>query len=243
MGVRRLNYLTDDPWNPDHRCRWFFDALLAYDRLFSVRRSNLEDLAKHGCRSVEYLPFGFDPDLFYPAGRDGLEKMDGPPLDVVFAGGADRDRVPYLKALIKAGFRVGLYGAYWDRYPETRNHTLGYATPATLRGVFGSAKVTLCLVRRSNRDGNSMRTFEAPAAGACVLAEETQEHREIFGQEGDAARFFKTPEEAVEKTRVLLANEADRLRMAKRSFEKITQGRHTYQDRLSAMLGGSSEGS
>src|SRR4051794_7885885 len=24
-GVRRVNYLTDDPWNPAHHCRWFLE--------------------------------------------------------------------------------------------------------------------------------------------------------------------------------------------------------------------------
>jgi spore maturation protein CgeB len=192
---------------------------------------------------VEYLPFGFDPDLFYPVVSGNQEKTERFSFDVAFAGGADRDRIPYLTAMIKAGFRIGLYGAYWDRYPETRKHALGYADPGTLRRVFGSSKVTLCLVRRSNRDGNSMRSFEAPAAGACVLAEDTPEHREIFGEEGEAACFFGTPKEAVEKTRWLLAHESERLRMAGRSFERITQGRNTYQDRLREMLRLPSEGS
>src|SRR5262249_26291855 len=59
MGICRLNYLTDDPWNPALRSSWFLTALRRYDHVFSVRRANLKDLAEHGCKHVSYMPFGF----------------------------------------------------------------------------------------------------------------------------------------------------------------------------------------
>src|SRR5947207_11387646 len=31
LGAMRVNYLTDDPWNPSHRASWFMDALQQYD--------------------------------------------------------------------------------------------------------------------------------------------------------------------------------------------------------------------
>ena len=31
MGIIRMNYLTDDPWNPAHHARWFMYALCQYD--------------------------------------------------------------------------------------------------------------------------------------------------------------------------------------------------------------------
>src|SRR5271166_2899565 len=30
LGIRRLNYLTDDPWNPHHRAPWFMRSLSHY---------------------------------------------------------------------------------------------------------------------------------------------------------------------------------------------------------------------
>ncbi len=237
IGIHRVNYLTDDPCNPTQRSRWFLEALPSYDHVFSVRRSNLEQLRAHGCKAVDYLPFGFDPELFYPVHFSTPEEETRFSSDVVFAGGADRDRVPYIVALIRSGFQVTLYGNYWERFSETRALTRGLADPATLRLALGGAKVALGLVRQANRDGNSMRTFEIPAVGVCMLTEDTQEHREIFGEQGKAVVYFHTLEEMVAKLRWLLDHDDERKRLAKASHQLIIQGRHTYKDRLVVMLG------
>ena len=236
LGVVRLNYLTDDPWNLAHRAPWFFDALTFYDNIFSVRRANLPNLTSHGCKVVEYLPFGFDPELFYPEAPSAPEEDSRLASDVVFAGGADRDRVPYIAALLKMGLRVGLYGSYWERYPETRMHTRGQADVRTLRLAIAGAKVALCPVRRANRDGNSMRTFEIPAVGSCMLTEDTWEHREIFGDDGKAVVYFRSIDEMLKKMRWLLVNDQERKRLATAAHNLIVNGRNTYKDRLITML-------
>jgi spore maturation protein CgeB len=156
--------------------------------------------------------------------------------DVVFAGGADRDRIPYITALIRAGFHVSLYGGYWERYSETKAYTRGHADPQTLRKTIGGAKVALCLVRRANRDGHCMRTFEVPAIGACMLTEDTEEHREIFGADGKAIIYFRSISEMIERLRWLLDHDEERQRLAQAAHRLIVNGQHTYKDRLLAML-------
>jgi spore maturation protein CgeB len=235
LGVIRINFLTDDPWNAAHHSPRFFKALPEYDVIFSPRRAMVDDLRKLGCRRVEYLPFGYDPDLFYSEPLDSLTLNSTVP-DIMFAGGADRDRIPYISALIKAGFNVDLYGSYWERYPETKHSTKGQADAITVRRAIQSAKIALCLVRRANRDGHCMRTFEVPAVGTCMLTEDTSEHREIFGQEGEAVVYFRNLTEMVQKTRWLLDNEEQRQILARNAHLLITQGQHTYQDRLNTML-------
>ncbi len=236
FGVRRLNYLTDDPWNPAHRAPWFMEALPLYDHVFSPRRSVLDDLQRLGCGRVSYLPFACAPWLHFPEPPKTAEEQARFAADVVFVGGADRDRVPYIDALIRAGFTVALYGGYWDRYRETARHARGHADMPTLRKAIGGAKVALCLVRRANRDGHVMRSFEVPAIGACMLTEDTDEHRAIFGQDGDAVLYFGSKQEVVEKLRWLLAHEAERHRLKERAHQIITSGQNTYRDRLGTML-------
>lgn len=242
LGAQRLNYLTDDPWNPAHRAPWFLKALPRYDDVFSPRRANLEDLRQLGCPRVFYLPFAFAPGLHFPEPPSSAEERTRFSSDVVFAGGADRDRVEYAAALISAGFRVALFGGYWERYPQTRAYVRGLADPATLRKAIGGAKVALGLVRRANRDGHSMRTYEVPAMGACMLAEDTAEHREIFGEEGKAVLYFGNIPEMIEKTRWLLAHDEERRRLACDAHILVTSGGHTYRDRLAHMLQRASSG-
>jgi spore maturation protein CgeB len=236
LGVTRLNFLTDDPWNPLHRAPWFLEALPHYDHVFSPRQSNLDTLRVLGCREVSYLPFAYAPSQHY-CERAASEEETRLSSDVIFVGGADRDRFPLAAALIAAGLRVALYGAYWNRYPDAGKHYRGQADPPTLRKATGAASIALCLVRRANRDGHVMRSFEIPAIGACMLVEDTAEHREILGPDGEAVVYFRSIPEMIDKSRWLLDRPVERQRLADAAHARITAGRHTYQDRLAAMLG------
>lgn len=236
MGVRLCNYLTDDPWNPAHRAPWFLKSLPFYHHVFSTRCANLDDLRRHGCRQVSYLPFAYSPSLHQAGTPISCESKAGREIDLIFAGGADADRVPYLSACINAGFKVQIYGGYWERYDATRKHTNGLASPHHLRDAMSKAKVSLCLVRRANRDGHVMRTYELPALGVCMLTEETTEHRAIFGAEGENVVYFRTPAEAVDRLRWLIENEGERIRLASNAHRLIVEGRNTYRDRLETIL-------
>lgn len=81
-----------------------------------------------------------------------------------------------------------------------------------------------------------MRTFEVPAVGACLLVEDTEEHREIFGADEEAAVFFSSKAEMVEKIRWLKERGDVRQRLAKSSHQLIAGGKNTYRDRLSNIL-------
>jgi spore maturation protein CgeB len=236
LGVETISYLTDDPWNEGARRRWFLETLTGYDRVCSTRRANIEDLERLGCRSVRYVPFGFDEDLFFPDPPSSAEAA-AYATDVFFAGGADADRIPYLAAVLDAHLTLSLYGDYWSRFRETRSASRGHATPDVLRKAIAGAAVCLCLVRRSNRDGHSMRSFEVPAAGGCMLVEDTDEHREFFGPPGEAVMYFQTIAEMVEAARRLVREPETRHRLARSAHDKIAHGGFTYRDRITSLLG------
>ena len=238
MGVRTINYLTDDPWNRAHRAPWFMKALPVYSEIYSPRQAAISDLKSIGCQKALYVPFAYDPELFFreEPGVNEAERVSQ--SDVVFAGGADPDRIPYIKALIDAGINLALYGGYWERFKETRAIARGLADVRTLRLALSTTKVGLCLVRRANRDGSCMRTFEVPAVGACMLTEDTEEHRAIFGEEGRAVLYFDSLDTMIEKTIILCNDDNLRATLASRAHQLIVGGRHTYQDRLALILNG-----
>lgn len=231
-GVFCINYSTDDPWNPSHRSRWHLSALRDYDVVFTPRRANMRDFADLGCADVRYLPFGYDEDLFAPVSALPAEDE----RDVLFVGGADADRLAFMEAFMREFPRIALVGGRWSRYAATRGAALGEHTPDSLRRLTAAAKVNLCLVRRANRDGHVMRTFEAAATGACMLVEDTAEHRSIFGENREAVVYFTGPGEAAVRARELVADAAERARLAAAVRARIVAGAHTYRDRLAAML-------
>lgn len=235
-GIARVNYLTDDPWNPAHRAPWFLNALSKYDVVFSPRRANLDDLRSLGGPRVEYLPFGFNPAQHFPDPPVAPADVRRFAADIVFAGGADPDRAAVLGAFVRGGLAVAVYGGYWERYRATRALARGHLDLRDLRRAIGGAKVSLCLVRRANRDGQSMRTYEVAAMGGCMLVEHTPEHEELFGEDGHAVAYFRNTTEAMAAARALVADPARRAALGARVRELVTAGGHTYRDRLRQMI-------
>jgi hypothetical protein len=231
-GIRLANYSTDDPWNPLLRAGWHLRALPRYDVVFTPRRANVEDFSRLGCADVRYLPFGFDsrharPPERPPAPADAAE--------VLFVGGADRDRAAFVREFMAQGLPISLVGGYWERFAGLRRQAAGVKSPEELRSLTSAAKINLCLVRRANRDGHVMRSLEIGAIGGCMLAEDTGEHRELFGPDGESVAYFKTPQEAAERARALIPDAAERRRLATALHARIWNGRHSYLDRLQAI--------
>jgi len=193
LGVRTCNFSTDDPFNPVHRATWFLRALPEYDFVFSPRRANMDELSAAGCRDVSYLPFAYAPEIHFPESPANPAEFDRLTSDVFFAGGADKDRIGLISAMIHAGLKLALYGGYWERYPAAKAQARGLADAATVRKAAGAARTSIGLVRRANRDGHSMRSYELAAMRACLVLEDTAEHREIFGTPGESAVYFRSP--------------------------------------------------
>jgi spore maturation protein CgeB len=235
LGCYLTNYLTDDPWNRSHGSSWFLGALSTYDHVFTTRRVNIAELQTLGLRHVSYLPFAWDPTLC-PGKLYSESELESYRSEVVFVGGGDRDRVPYFVALIRAGFQIALYGNYWERFPETRSIARGMLPASDMPKAVAAGKVALCLVRRANRDGHCMRTFEVTAAGGCMLTEDTSEHRDILGREGDCVLYFISADEMVAKARWLLENDAERVRLATAARAHIRTSTNTYASRLRQIL-------
>jgi spore maturation protein CgeB len=234
-GVQLVNFSTDDPWNPAHRASWALQALRAYHQILTPRRSNIDDFVRHGVREVHYLPFGYDETLWYPEALTESEKGDLK-SEVLFVGGADDDRIPYIEAFARAGMNVVTYGGYWERPPSTRPYARGIASRDVIRRATCAADVSLCLVRRANRDGHVMRSLEAAACGACMLVERTPEHEELFGSDGDAVTYFSNIDQMVDRARHLRQSAEERSRLASAVRARVLAGRHTYTDRLKAIL-------
>lgn len=235
-GAYLVNFATDDPFNPANTSADLVAAIPEYDLYLSTKRAIVGDLAQAGARRVEFLPFGYKPAVHFPEAPASEAERTRFSSDVAFIGGADADRVPLLEHLARVpGIRLALYGGGWERWPQLRAHARGFVYGRDYRLAVSGARVNLGLVRRANRDGHAMRTFEIPACGGCVLAEDTAEHREFFPGP-DEYDFFPTDAEAPARLQALLADEARCARLAAGARRRLLAGKHTYADRLRQML-------
>jgi spore maturation protein CgeB len=238
LGVPTMHFSSDDPWNPNFKAPWHLRALREYDKVFTPRRSNLADLQALGCRDVRYLPFGYDSELFSASEESGTSGEDSRAL---FVGGADLDRARFIRAFRRAGGQTALVGGYWGRFPDLKPDWLGRLAPDRVAELTRSAMVNLILVREANRDGHTMRSFEAGAIGGCLLVQDTLEHRDIFGPDGATVRYFDGPEQAARLARTLMQQPGERTRLAQAVRQRIRGGNHTYRDRLATMLTAASD--
>lgn len=231
-GVRCVNFLTDDPFNKHHRCEWFLKSLPHFDIVYSPRRSNMSDLGAIGCKDVRYLPFAYDPDVHYPA-----PECDNKPYDVLFVGGADEDRVPYMRALGEAGLKVLVLGGYWNKYHLPNVEVGGHATIEEIREATAKSKTALILVRKNNRDGHVMRTFEAAAMGTCLVVERTQEHEELLQNvESGSQMFFESKEDLLPTIQRVLESTETQRAIRETVLDAVQRKKNTYVDRLSEIL-------
>lgn len=232
-GIKCINFVTDDPWSVNHRAEWYLETLPFYTTIFTPRQSNVQDFTDLNCKSVSYLPFAYDPTLHSPVMGQSLNMNS---YDVLYVGGGDKDRLPFAHALINAELQVALVGSYWNKYPSTQPYALGIVSGEQASALTYCAKVNICLVRRANRDGHVMRSFEIPACNGGMVVEDTAEHRAIFGPEYESVLYFDSPQTMLEKVRWLLHHPRERETLKSTLYQRITIGNHTYSDRLKLII-------
>jgi spore maturation protein CgeB len=69
-----------------------------------------------------------------------------------------------------------------------------------------------------------------------MLAEDTAEHRELFGPDGESVRYFDSPVQMFERVAWLLNRPDERARLAGAAHRRVTQGKYAYVHRLAEML-------
>ncbi len=230
QGIKVINFSTDDPFNGHHKSQWFLESLLAYDVVFTPRRANLKELETLTQKNVHYLPFGYDESLFYP--NDTIVKKNF----LLFVGTGDRDRRPLLRSIVDKSIPLMLMGSYWGSDPILSPFSEGQADPEQVRIATCEAQFVLCLVRRANRDGHVMRSFEIPACGAPMLVEHTREHEAIFGSDGDCVRFFYKDSELASIADEMWNDKAATRRLGVNMRNKFCREKHSYTDRLQEMI-------
>ena len=221
-----VNYAVDDPFNSAANTASLKNGIPFYDLYACQKRAIIEDAQKAGAKATCFLPIGYKPSVHFPEQAATPEEAERFNSDVVFIGGCDKDRSSYFEALVKAvpHINLHLYGNYWDRNPILQKYSKGKVWGREFRLALCGTKIAVNLVRRANRDGHCMRTFEVPACGAFMLNERTEEHLEIFKEDLHVA-YFNSIQEFVEKIRYYVDHERERTWIAQQGLQLIRGGK------------------
>jgi spore maturation protein CgeB len=230
--ARLINFATDDPFNAAVSNNFIRNAIPEYDLYACTKKAIMSDVRRAGCGAACFVGFGYKPEIHFPECPATEHEARRFGCDVVFIGGADADRIPWFEPLSRQpGLRLALYGGFWERHPSLGRKAHGEVYGREYRLALCSAKIAIGMVRKANRDGHAMRTFEIPACGAFMLAERTEEHQELFKEDVHAA-FFGSPEELRDKISFYLAHDSERERIARAGYWHVRSNPNTYADRL-----------
>jgi spore maturation protein CgeB len=242
-GVPFVNHYPDHPyigirWDPREASalrRDLIDVLREYSILFMWERGLMERLRGDGV-TAGYLPFAVDPELFYPqAGPEGLKcEACAGRHEVAFVATYTRARCNELTAIRR--HTAAIWGNNWPRHWTTRTgqHRVHPAVwGSTVSEIYGRAAVSLNVLNAENLGGPNMRSFEIPASGGVMLARYSREQDDFF-PEGEAAAYYRSPEEIDDQLDRLLQDEALRDRLRRNALRLAAA--QTYDVRAATVL-------
>lgn len=236
-GVRCLVHYTPDPAFYFHTSRHFRQSVPLYDLCVTTKRYELDFYRRAGAREVLFTWQGVDERFtrVRACGEVAGSQREG----AVFIGHRERHYERTLGALVRASVPLRIYGPRWPRAAR-RNRLLatavhgdavvGHAYAATL----ATAKIGIGLLSKLCPDAFTTRSFEIPAAGAMLLAEDTEEHRELF-RAGEEADFFASEEELVAKAVFYLSHDRLREKIARRGRDIVVR-RFTWLELMKPVL-------
>jgi spore maturation protein CgeB len=231
----KVHYHPDDSTNLANRTAIFDQAESTYDLHFTSKKHNIEEIIKRTGKAVHFIWYAYDPKWHF---RASSISFLNPTFDIGFIGHMRPDRFELILDIAKIyEKRFAVAGLKWDRFKELIELSVVY--PPFYGESFSffvkSAPLQLGLLNSDNRDQHTARSFEVPAAGGLLIAEDTPEHREMFGSESNAL-FFKTREELIQKISWVQDNPELARKIAENGHRYITENSNTWEDRAAEIL-------
>jgi hypothetical protein len=229
----RVHYHPDDSRNPVNTSRRLRLSEPLYDLHVTTKTFNVDELRGRKARAVLYIPCAYDRDWHRPA-----RSPQGRTYLLGFIGTRRPDRVALIRSL---GFRLRdrllVAGSRWrgDIRLRRTSIVLGPQYGHDFSLAVALTRCQLGLLNSDNRDLHTCRTFEVPASGGLLLAERTTEHQELLA-EGHEALFFDDEDELLDALNRVASSPSIASRIAQAGYRRITEGRHTYDDRVVTIL-------
>lgn len=235
--MKLVTYSPDDMMNPGNQTRRYLGHLPLHDLVVTTKSYNVQELLGLGARDVLFVGNAYDPELHRPMDlTPGDQARFG--AEVGFVGAFEEERAASMARAAQAGIPITVHGPGWARsrnvHPNLKIGESFLAGADYTRAVVAS-RINLGFLRKVNRDLQTTRSIEIPASGAFMLAERTDEHLELF-KEGVEAEFFGSDEEMIEKCRYYLANEEQRLAVARAGLARCVESGYSNQGRLETIL-------
>jgi hypothetical protein len=234
-GARVVNLFPDNPFDAMGATPFgstLLDQLRVCDRVFVHDRFAAGQLRQLSVRA-EFIAFARDPALH---DRSMVDQPVSNHPKIVFVGNPDPERVAYLRAIADLG--LGLWGN-WHWAQLRRGDPLADCVKGDelmgqrMTACLGAAQLSINILRRSQKTGHNMRTFESPASGTCTVSERSNAVLELM-EDGVEVSTFASPRELRDVCLRLLADAGMRVAIGEAGWRRVED--ETYERRAVQLL-------
>ncbi len=232
-----IGYSVDNMLERHNNSRQFIESLPFYDLYATTKSFAVPEMTRLGCKKVQFVPNAFDRNVHRPP-----KTQESAPYPLAgrvgFVGTWERAREQSIVYLARNGIPVTIFGNDWPaRVAAEKNIDIRYEAiyGASYANALHAFAINLCFLRKINFDLQTQRSVEIPACGGFMLAERTEEHRQLF-KEGAEADFFSDDEELLKKVRHYLDHPEERKRIALAGRERCMSSDYSYHGQLRGIL-------
>jgi len=218
-----------------------FKSLGYYDHIFVTKKVNVKEIQKYN-NNVSFFQFSYYPKIHnIPRYNSEDEKIWS--ADIVFIGNSYPKRIRQLRYLVNnlgSKYKIRIYGGNWNKISTIElkeSIDNKYLYPDDLKKAIYYSKISLCFLCEENRDEYTQRTFEIPACGGFLMAENTSMHKLLFRNGTDAILFDdNNDEDLLLKVVELLEDSTKREQIRNNGIKAVQKYEYTYAARISEIV-------
>jgi len=236
-NIKLLSWSQDDMYAKHNRSLYYTCGLKYYDLVVTQKSYNIDELKSIGAKNILFQNKSFSKKYHKPCIDCSKVKNKS---DVLFIGFAEKERVESLNYLAHNGIKIDIYGSGWNKKEFKNLHTNLNIYHRDLLGedyanAISCSKISLCFLRKMNRDLQTSRSIEIPACGGFMIAERTEEHKMLFKEDVEAV-YFDSNEELLQKVKYYLENDNERKSIAQAGYERTRKDDYSYDNRVNEIL-------
>lgn len=230
--LKILSWSLDDMYAWHNRSIYYTLGLKYYDLVITTKSYNVDELSMLGAKRVLFLYQA------YSKTKHKSHPCDTYKYEVLFIGYFEEERYESMLYLAKNGIKIVIYGSGWEKYQNSHKNLMihnNVLIAEEYAKAISCAKISLCFLRKINRDLHTSRSIEIPACQGFMIAERTDEHKKLF-KENKEAVYFDSNEELLEKVKYYLSNDKEREQITKAGYDKVLNGEYSYDDMVKRIL-------
>jgi spore maturation protein CgeB len=249
---RNFCFFSDDMFNLANQTPTFASAIKHLDCVFTTKTYNVPEFLAAGVNKAIFFDNGYDPQCHQPVTLTTQDQHEYAG-DVAFIGTFRPERADFLGTVIEQcpDLKFNIWGGGWEKmrrpiywYKPSRWRHWPLVWRA-FRGrtvlcdemskAIGANKICLGLLNARNRDEQTHRTVEIPACGGFMLAERTEQQRQLFEEDLEAC-YFGDLEELITKLRFYTAHTHERQQIARAGLVRCQRSGYQWDDRVRLIL-------